>query len=96
MLRAALGTVLLTLLCLSSNATARLWEAMPLGPGPEPGTILVEISGASGDTGDCGPDPPLACSVFWQAIEGTISPCAPVFGSAVTGCRPASARCSTG
>ena len=88
MLRAALETVLLTLVCLSSNATAQLWEAATLGPGSAPGTIIVEISGTPGDPGDCGPNPLAACDVYWQAIEGTINPCAPVFGSAVTSCRP--------
>jgi hypothetical protein len=87
MLKVVLGTMLI-LLCCSSNAFAQLWEAAALGPGSQPGTILVEISGTPGDPGDCGPNPQLACTIWWFAIEGTISPCATVIGSAVSGCLP--------
>lgn len=79
----------LTLLCLCRVASAQDWESTVLGPGSEPGTLLVEISGVALDTGACGPDPAAnACDVYWSNMEGSIAPCAPAFGVAGQTCGP--------
>jgi hypothetical protein len=90
MLRFA-AAMILTLLSFCPNAAAQVWEAVALGPGSEPGTVLVEIRGTVSDPGECGPDPAeSACVVYWSNIEGSVTPCAPVLGAAGQTCGPSS------